>query len=85
MVVEIYSKAGCHFCQKAKAFFETHGIPYQDYDVSSPEAFRKMQERIAGANAVPQILIDDTLVGGWEVFSLFQDSILAKLQGRTEK
>lgn len=79
MAVEIYTKPACMFCKKAKAMFDEQGITYVEHDVSTAVKFKTMQRRIAGANSVPQIIIDGHLVGGLEVLEFHWDSIFAKL------
>jgi glutaredoxin len=80
MKVEIYTKTTCMFCQKAKAWFAEHGIPYEEIDVSSVKAFAAMQERVPGAKTVPQILIDGHVIGGYDVLKEHETPILRKLR-----
>jgi glutaredoxin len=80
MGVEIYTKDSCMFCKKAKELFEENDITYQEHDVSTVAKFKVMQERIAGAKTVPQILIDGHLIGGFDVLDAHKDAIFAKLK-----
>lgn len=63
--VEIYTKWGCPYCVRAKALLDAKGVAYAEYDITlgGPKKV-EMQERVPGAMTVPQILIDDHLVGG---------------------
>lgn len=63
--VEIYTKWGCPYCERAKALLDSKGVAYSEYDITlgGPKK-AEMLERIPGARTVPQILIDGELVGG---------------------
>lgn len=63
--VEIYYWTTCPFCAKARALLDSKGIDYTGHDITGDEAARaKMVERTGGPRSVPQIFIDDTLIGG---------------------
>ena len=63
--VEIYTTMFCGFCWRAKDLLQSKGVSFKEYDVSSDAALRaKMKERSNGGRTVPQIFIDDKLVGG---------------------
>lgn len=63
--VEIYCWAGCPFCNRARALLDNKGAQYEVHDITGDEAGRvKMIERTGGAKSVPQIFINDTLIGG---------------------
>ncbi|WP_413203801.1 glutaredoxin domain-containing protein [Rhodospirillum sp. A1_3_36] len=80
MAIEIYTKTNCIFCQKAKAWFTEHSLPYEENDVSDVASFSAMQERIPGAKTVPQILIDGNLIGGYDTLMQYEQPILEKLK-----
>ncbi len=80
MKVEIYTKTTCMFCDKAKAWFKEHGIPYQEHDAGTTQGFAAMQERVPGAKTVPQIVIDGHVIGGWDVLKAHEEPILKKLR-----
>ena len=63
--VEIYSKSNCVFCDKAKYYFDQNDITYQEYNVEIPEIFQILMERNPNARTMPQIFIDDKLIGGY--------------------
>ena len=63
--VEIYSKSNCVFCDKAKYYFDQNDITYQEYNVEIPETFQILMERNPNARTMPQIFIDDKLIGGY--------------------
>ncbi|MCB1580418.1 MAG: glutaredoxin 3 [Rhodospirillales bacterium] len=63
--VEIYYWTTCPYCKKARALLDKKGVEYTGYDITGDEAARaKMVERTGGPKTVPQIFIDDKLIGG---------------------
>ena len=63
--VEIYTKFACPYCVRAKQLLDSKGVPYTEYDITMGGAKRdEMLARVPGAQTVPQILIDDTPIGG---------------------
>ncbi len=63
--VEIYTKFGCPYCVRAKHLLDSKGIPYTEYDVTMGGAKRdEMVARAPGARTVPQVFINDHVVGG---------------------
>lgn len=64
--VTIYSKDGCPFCVKAKSFLADRGISYEEIIVQpGSTAWDKMKEK-TGRGSLPQILIGDKPVGGYD-------------------
>ena len=63
--VEIYSKSNCSYCVMAMNFFDSNNMEYQVYSVDDPKIFSEMMERNPQARTVPQIFIDDQLIGGY--------------------
>jgi len=64
--IEIYTLEWCPYCQKAKNFFKSKGFSYQEYDIGEKEIKEEMKERTEGAQTVPQIFINDRLIGGYD-------------------
>ena len=63
--IEIYTWSTCPFCRRAKALLDKKGAAYAEYDITGDDAARaKMVERTGGAKSVPQIFINDQLIGG---------------------
>ena len=63
--VEIYSKNNCAYCDMAMKFFDSKKIPYQVYKADNAIVFNEMLDRNPNARTVPQIFIDDELIGGY--------------------
>jgi glutaredoxin 3 len=63
--IEIYTKFGCGFCARAKQLLGSKGAEFIEYDVTLGGPKRaEMELRVPGSRTVPQILINDTIVGG---------------------
>jgi len=63
--VEIYSKSNCSYCVMAMNFFNSKGIEYVVHNADEPQVFQEMIKRNPTARTVPQIFIDDNLIGGY--------------------
>ena len=63
--VEIYSKSNCVFCDKAKNYFIQNNISYKEYNVEIPEVFDVLMTRNPNARTMPQIFINEKLIGGY--------------------
>ncbi len=71
--VEIYTKAFCGYCSRAKALLDAKGVPYTEYDVTMGGPKRaEMVDRAPGATTVPQIFIDGRLVGGSDALAALE-------------
>ena len=63
--VEMYYWTTCPFCHRARDLLDSKGVEYTGYDITGDEAARaKMIERTGGPKSVPQIFINDKLIGG---------------------
>lgn len=63
--VEIYTKAFCGYCARAKALLQGKGVAFEEYDISMGGPKREeMMQRVPGATTVPQIFIGGKHVGG---------------------
>jgi glutaredoxin 3 len=64
-VVEIYTKAFCSFCWRAKNLLEAKGVDYVEIAVDMGGKDRALMiERASGRSTVPQIFIRGEHVGG---------------------
>lgn len=67
--VEIYSKASCPYCVKAKALLTKHHMKYVEYEVDNEKVRNEMVKRTGGAKTVPQIFINHKYIGGYDNLS----------------
>ncbi|PPR77226.1 MAG: Glutaredoxin-3 [Alphaproteobacteria bacterium MarineAlpha2_Bin1] len=79
--VEIYTTFLCGYCSNAKNLLNKKGIDYIEIDVSyNFEERKKMEDRAAGKNTVPQIFINGNSIGGFdELVELDKLSLLEDL------
>jgi len=63
--IEIYTKAFCPFCTRAKRLLESKGADFEEFDITLGGPKRvEMIERAQGRTTVPQIFIDGRHIGG---------------------
>ena len=63
--VEIYTKAFCPYCWRAKSLLEAKGVEFKEISVDFPgEDKVTMVQRAGGRTTVPQIFIGELHVGG---------------------
>ena len=64
--VVIYTGPMCNYCSAAKHLLNKKKVNYTEFDIAVDQSKRQeMQEKTNGARAIPQIIIDDTYVGGY--------------------
>ena len=63
--IEIYTKAFCPYCWRAKALLEAKGVVFREISVDwgGPDK-ETMVQRALGRTTVPQIFIGEVHVGG---------------------
>ena len=65
MTVEIYTKAFCPYCWRAKQLLDSKGVQYREISVDfGGEVRQQMIARANGRTTVPQIFIREHHVGG---------------------
>lgn len=81
--VEIYTKAWCGYCARAKALLDRKGVAFEEYDITMGGPKRQeMLDRAPGVTTVPQIFIDGRHVGGSDdMAALDRDGKLDALLG----
>ena len=63
--VEIYTKAFCPYCVRAKQLLAEKGVAFEEYDITLGGPRRQeMIQRANGRSTVPQVFIDDRHIGG---------------------
>ncbi|OWK29285.1 glutaredoxin 3 [Sphingomonas dokdonensis] len=63
--VEIYTKAWCPYCVRAKQLLASKGVEPTEFDITLGGAKRgEMIDRAGGRTTVPQIFINGRHVGG---------------------
>ena len=71
----IYSKPGCTYCEQAKTLLNAKGLAYDEFIIDVEQikladkkyvSVNQLKQVVPSAKTVPQILLDGTLVGGFE-------------------
>ena len=62
--IEIYTKAYCPFCHRAKAVLDSKGLRYKEIDVYGDNQLMEEMIKRSKRRTVPQIFIDGKHIGG---------------------
>ena len=65
MKAVVWSKYHCPFCDQAKALLEAKGIPFEEKKIGDGYTKEDLLAAIPTARTVPQIFIDEQLIGGF--------------------
>jgi glutaredoxin 3 len=63
--IQIYTTRWCGYCDRAKALLDQKGLPYDEIALDDDPAFRQRIRELTGGWTVPQILIDESPIGGY--------------------
>lgn len=67
MKVEVYSTGVCPYCVQAKRLLEEKGLSFDEIRIDQdPSKMQEMLERTGGRRTVPEIFINDKLIGGYD-------------------
>lgn len=61
----IYTKDHCPYCEMAKALLKSRNIHYEERKIGQGYTREQLLEVVPGARTVPQIFLDNDLVGGF--------------------
>lgn len=61
----VWSKDQCPYCVQAKALLESKGIEYEERNIQHGWTREQLLEAVPTARTVPQIFLDDKLIGGF--------------------
>jgi glutaredoxin 3 len=65
--IEVYSTAVCPYCVAAKNLLKAKGLAWEEVRVDTDPAQRDlMLQRSGGRRTVPQIFVNNQLVGGYD-------------------
>lgn len=73
--VSFFSRSGCRDCAAVRAFFRQSGLPYVEINLDVfPEREAELASRAGAAARVPQIFLNDKLLGGLVVLNSLRNS-----------
>ena len=61
----VYSKYNCPYCDQAKALLTQKGIEFEERKIGDGYSKEDLLEAVPNARTVPQIFLDEELVGGF--------------------
>jgi glutaredoxin 3 len=82
--VKLYTRRWCGYCTAAERLLEAKGVPYERIDTTGDSELRRWLAERTGRTTVPQILIDEVPIGGYDdLRQLDRHGELDRLLGRT--
>jgi glutaredoxin len=61
----VWSKNGCPFCDRAKNLLKSKNIEFEERNIEKDWSKEQLIEAVPNARTLPQIFLDDQLVGGF--------------------
>jgi glutaredoxin len=61
----VWSKDQCPYCVQAKNLLTSQGIDYEERNINEDYTKEQLLEAVPNARTLPQIFIDDKLIGGF--------------------
>jgi glutaredoxin len=61
----VWSKNSCSFCVQAKSLLTQKGIEFEERNIETDWSKEQLLEAVPTARTLPQIFLDDQLVGGF--------------------
>jgi glutaredoxin 3 len=65
MKVVVWSKYHCPYCDQAKALLGQRDIAFEEKKIGDGYSREELLEAVPTARSVPQIVIDDVVIGGF--------------------
>jgi glutaredoxin len=65
MKATVWSKDHCPFCDQAKSLLKMKGIEFEERKIGDGYTKEELLEAVPTARTVPQIFIDEQLIGGF--------------------
>ncbi len=80
--VVMYTSQVCPYCTRAKALLTRKGVQYEERMIGLTADGRRMLVELTGRMTVPQILVDDVPLGGYdEIAALDREGRLDPILG----
>ena len=65
-LIKIYTTNWCPYCKMAKRYFDEQGMSYEEINIEEEGMSREELQKMTGRMSVPQIVIDDEVIGGYD-------------------
>jgi glutaredoxin 3 len=69
--IVVYSKPNCPYCVKAKRLLDQMELPFTERVVGVDATREQLLEAAPNARTVPQIIIDDKVIGGYDQLATY--------------
>lgn len=63
--IKIYTTSSCPYCDAAKRLLQERQLTFEEIDVSDPDKKNELKKK-TGWRTVPQIFVNDQLIGGYQ-------------------
>jgi glutaredoxin len=63
--VRIYTAVWCGYCRQAKAYLNSHGIAYDEYDIDTPSGLNAFAHENASGRGIPLLLVGNRSLRGF--------------------
>ena len=81
-MIIIYTTNWCPYCIAAKRFFKENNMQYKEINIEEENISRTDVQKITGQYTVPQIVINNQNIGGYnELIQLHQNNKLKEIIG----
>ncbi len=77
--ITVYTTEPCSFCNRTKALLQAKGLAFKEVNLAKDPAGRLELVRRTGMMTFPQVLVEDTVVGG------FAETLSAVESGRFDE
>ncbi len=65
-LIKIYTTNWCSYCVMAKRYFDEQEMSYEEINIEEKGMSREELQKVTGGMSVPQIVIDDEVIGGYD-------------------
>ena len=69
--IVVYSKPNCPYCVKAKRLLDQMELPFTERVVGVDATREQLLEAAPNSRTVPQIIIDDKVIGGYDQLATY--------------
>lgn len=77
MKAVVWSKYHCPYCDQAKALLTQKGIEFEERKIGDGFTKEELLEAVPNARTVPQIFLEDQLIGGFQELKQYFNKVEA--------
>ncbi|MBV8281220.1 MAG: glutaredoxin family protein, partial [Candidatus Eremiobacteraeota bacterium] len=63
--VRLYTAVWCGYCRQAKAYLNSRGIAYDEYDIDTPSGFQALARETARGSGIPLLVVGERSMRGY--------------------